>query len=219
MKKMPDPNILLDHNSILRKVIKLKYTIEPAIDVPSKLTSLIIIDIPQCQRTLGHHQNGQHDQMLFLVDWYMEGCAPMYQPLQAMYIIPSKQDVHPAITFRNTTGTICRVCYGLQWALPTTSKDHKHALTFICLLSSYLITVTLRTKTADDISMAYMKETLPKTSCPKFIQQDNGTEFKYEQLMSMFNSLGIKHIYSNPYYPKGNSRIENVHNFLKHTIA
>ena len=40
-----------------------------------------------------------------------------------------------------------------------------------------------------------------------------------EQLMSMFDSLGIKHIYSNPYYPKGNSRIENVHNFLKHTIA
>ena len=37
--------------------------------------------------------------------------------------------------------------------------------------------------------------------------------------MSVFSSLGIKHIYSNPYYPKGNSRIENVHDFLKHTIA
>ena len=37
--------------------------------------------------------------------------------------------------------------------------------------------------------------------------------------MSVFDSLGIKCIYSNPYYPKGNSRIENVHNFLKHNIA
>ena len=37
--------------------------------------------------------------------------------------------------------------------------------------------------------------------------------------MSVFDSLGIKHIYSNPYYPKGNSRIENIHNFLKHSIA
>ena len=61
--------------------------------------------------------------------------------------------------------------------------------------------------------MVYMKEILPKTSCPKFILRDNGTEFRNEQLMSMFNSLGIRHIYSNPYYPKGNSRIENVHNF------
>ena len=37
--------------------------------------------------------------------------------------------------------------------------------------------------------------------------------------MSMCNSLGIKHVYSNPYYPKGNSRMENIHNFLKCTIA
>ena len=58
-----------------------------------------------------------------------------------------------------------------------------------------------------------------KTSCPKFILKDNGTEFKKKQLMSVFDSLGIKHIYSNPYYPKSNSRIENVHNFLKCTIT
>ena len=32
--------------------------------------------------------------------------------------------------------------------------------------------------------------------------------------MSVFDSLGIKLIYSKPYYPKGNSRIENVHSFL-----
>ena len=105
--------------------------------------------------------------------------------------------------------------------LPTTSKGHRHALTFICLLTSYLITVPLRTKTADEvlIGYGYMKEILPKTSCPKFILQDNGTEFRNEQLMSMFNSLGIKCIYCNPDYPKGNSRIKNVHNFLKCTIA
>ena len=37
--------------------------------------------------------------------------------------------------------------------------------------------------------------------------------------MSVFDTLGIKHIYSNPYYPQGNGRIENVHYFLKCTIA
>ena len=50
--------------------------------------------------------------------------------------------------------------------------------------------------------MAYIKEILPKTSCFKFILQDNGMEFKNEQLISLFNTLGIKHIYSNPYYLK-----------------
>ena len=100
-----------------------------------------------------------------------------------------------------------------------TSKGHRHALTFICLSTSYLITVLLKTKTADKVSMAYIKEVLSKMSWSKFILQDNGTKFKNEQLMSIYDSLGIKHIYSNPYYPKGNSRIENIKHFLKCTIA
>ena len=33
------------------------------------------------------------------------------------------------------------------------------------------------------------------------------------------DTLGIKRIYSNPYYPRGNSRIKSIHNFLKRTIA
>ena len=37
--------------------------------------------------------------------------------------------------------------------------------------------------------------------------------------MSVFDTVGIKCIYSNPYYPQGNERIENIHSFLKHTIA
>ena len=38
-------------------------------------------------------------------------------------------------------------------------------------------------------------------------------------MISTFESLGIKRIYSNSFYPKGNRRIENVHNFLKRTIS
>ena len=50
--------------------------------------------------------------------------------------------------------------------LPMLLKGHRHALMFICLLTSYLITVPLKTKTAHEVSMAYIKEILPKTSCP-----------------------------------------------------
>ena len=64
-----------------------------------------------------------------------------------------------------------------------TSKTHRYVLTFICLLTSYLITVPLKVKTAHEVSKAYIKEVLPKTSCSKFILQDNGTKFKKDQLM------------------------------------
>ena len=88
--------------------------------------------------------------------------------------------------------------------LSATSKGNRHMLMFICLLTLYLITVPLKSKTADEVPMAYIKEILPKTSCSKFILQDNVTEFTNNQLMSVFNTLGIKCIYSNPYYPQGN---------------
>ena len=101
--------------------------------------------------------------------------------------------------------------------LPATSKGNRHTLMFICLLTLYLIMVPLKSKTADEVSMAYIKEILPKTLCSKF--QENGMKFKNDQLISVLNTIGIKHIYSNPYYPQGNGRIENVHNFLKCTIA
>ena len=53
--------------------------------------------------------------------------------------------------------------------LLTTSKDNKYALTFLCLLTSYLIAVSLKSKSAEEVTMAYIKHILPTTSCSAFI--------------------------------------------------
>ena len=103
--------------------------------------------------------------------------------------------------------------------LPTMSKGNKYTLTYMCLLTLYLIAVPLKLKTAEEIIMIYIKHILPTTSCSTFILQDNSTEFKKSQLIATFKSLGIKPIYSNPYGPQDNSRLENAHNFLKCTIS
>ena len=62
--------------------------------------------------------------------------------------------------------------------LSTTSKGNSHSN--VHLFPNILLTVPLKTKTSDKVSMAYIKEILPKTSCCKFILQDTGTEFKNE---------------------------------------
>ena len=103
--------------------------------------------------------------------------------------------------------------------LPTTFKGNKYALTFMYLLASYLIAVPLKSKTAEKVTMAYIKHILLTASCSTFILQDNSTEFKDSQPIATFKSLGIKPIYSNPYRPQGNSRLENAHIFLKCTIS
>ena len=103
--------------------------------------------------------------------------------------------------------------------LPTVSKGNKYMLTFMCLLTSYLIAVSLKSKTTEKVTMAYIKHILLTISCSTFILQDNGTEFKNSQLVTTYKLLGIKPICSNPYRPQGNSRLENAHNFLKYTIS
>ena len=103
--------------------------------------------------------------------------------------------------------------------LPMMSKSNKYALTFMCLLTSFLIAVSLRSKTAKEVTITYIKHIFPTSSCRLFISQDNSTEFKNSQLVASFKSLGSKPIFSNLYRPQGNSRLENTHNFIKHSIS
>ena len=62
--------------------------------------------------------------------------------------------------------------------LPTMSKGNKYTLTFMCLLTFYLIEVPLKLRTAEEVTMAYIKHISPTTSCSTFISQHNDTEFK-----------------------------------------
>ena len=87
------------------------------------------------------------------------------------------------------------------------------------LLTSYLITVPMKSESAYEVTMAYLKRVLLISSCSMYIPQDNGMEFKNKQLVDTFKSLGVKPIYSSPYYSHGNGELENSHNFLKWSIA
>ena len=215
-----DGSFVLDKNGMLQKMVRLRYTIEPTIVVPRKLTSLITVEFHNGK---GHQGISCTVNMIRHYFWWIGMYRDVHQHISSCQLciqfLPNwlyTQSMHleiPKVPFAG-----CAMdCIGL---LPAISKGYRHALTFICLLTSYLIMLPLKSKMADEVSMAYIKEILLlKISCSKFILQDSGTEFKNDQLMSVFDTLGIKCIYSNPYYPQGNGRIENVHNLLKCTIA
>ena len=48
---------------------------------------------------------------------------------------------------------------------------------------------------------------------------DNGTELKNKFLNKACNQLGIKRLFSNPFHPQGNAKVENVYIFLKWTLT
>ena len=103
--------------------------------------------------------------------------------------------------------------------LPTTSSGNRYALACIDLLTSYIIALPMPDKTAESVVEAYLSGILSRAGTSMVCLSDNDPELKNNQMNTVLKQLGIKCIYSNPYRPRGNSHIENVHNFLKRTLT
>ena len=103
--------------------------------------------------------------------------------------------------------------------LPTMSSGNKYALTCIDLLTSYVIAVSIPNKTTESVVEAYLSGILSRTGAIMVCLSDNRSELKNSIMNIVLKQLGIKHIFSNPYRPQGNSHIKNIHNFLKRTLS
>ena len=54
--------------------------------------------------------------------------------------------------------------------------------------------------------------------CPRYILSDNGTEFKNNLMDQVLKQLGIEQIFSAPYHPQSNGKLEVFHKYLKPTL-
>ena len=53
---------------------------------------------------------------------------------------------------------------------------------------------------------------------PQYILSDNGTEFKNSLMDQVLQQLGIDRIFSAPYHPQSNGKLEVFHKYLKPTL-
>ena len=96
------------------------------------------------------------------------------------------------------------------------SHGHHYTLTVICMLTRYIFCIPLKTKTASEVVQAYMNKVYAKSGGTKKILSDNRTEFKYQLFTDVATQLGVEcEVYSTPYHPQSNGRIERFHHFLK----
>ena len=98
------------------------------------------------------------------------------------------------------------------------NKGNKHILTIIDLLTGWPEAIPIPNKSADTITKAFIRHYLPRHMCPWFILSDNGTEFKNQIFDKVMKDLGIKRIFSAPYHPQSNGKLETFHKFLKPTL-
>ena len=73
-------------------------------------------------------------------------------------------------------------------------------------------------KSADTIISTFINEYLPVHMCPGYILSDNGTEFKNSLMDQVLQQLGIDRVFSAPYHPQSNGKLEVFHKYLKPTL-
>ena len=73
-------------------------------------------------------------------------------------------------------------------------------------------------KSADTIVSTFINQYLPVHMCPKYLLSDNGSEFKNHLMDQVLQQLGIDFIFSAPYHPQSNGKLEVFHKDLKPTL-
>ena len=209
----------IDQNGILCRSVRLWHGWKLVSVIPRSLVAKIIYKYHECR---GHPGVTKIVNMIQRYFWFQGLRSSVYSHIRTcklcIQFLPNRirtRQLHleiPKIPFY----TICLDTIG---KLPTMSKGNCYTLICMDLLMSYLITVLMKSKSVDEVTMAYLKRVLPISSCSMYILQDNGTEFRNKQLVDTFKSLRVKPIYSSPYYPCGNGKLKNSHNFLKWSIA
>ena len=91
---------------------------------------------------------------------------------------------------------------------PPTSHGYHYALTAVCMLTGFTWCVPLKTKTAEEVSKAYMDHIYSNFGGSIKIMMDNGTEFKNKLFKEVIKKLGMEFsIHSPPYRPQSNGKI------------
>ena len=98
------------------------------------------------------------------------------------------------------------------------TSGNKHILTIIDHLAGWPEAFPIPDKSADTIVSMFNNEYLPVHMCPWYILLYNGMEFKNSLLDQVLQQLGIDRIFSAPYHPKSNSKLEVFHKYLKPTL-
>ena len=80
----------------------------------------------------------------------------------------------------------------------------------------YVFCVPLETKAAEEVIRAYIDNIYSKFGGSLNMLSDNGTEFKNKVFEQVAKELGLENkLYTPPYHPASNGRIEGFHVFLK----
>ena len=88
------------------------------------------------------------------------------------------------------------------------------------MLTGYVFCVPLKTKTAEEVIQAKIDNVYSKFGGSLKMLSDNCTQFTNKMFEQISKELGLEYkLYTPPYHPASNGRIEGFYAFLKACIA
>ena len=156
--------------------------------------------------------------MTVLLEGNGKRCERLHPTMFCMSSRESTSPVIPTTHDGNTRQTFRQDHNGLSYRFHGIQQGNKHILTIIDLLTGWPEAIPIPNKSADTITKAFIRHYLPRHMCPRFILSDNGTEFKNQIFDKVTKDLGIERIFSAPYHPQSNGKLETFHKFLKPTL-
>lgn len=102
--------------------------------------------------------------------------------------------------------------------LPPSSEGHRHILSLIDFATRFQ--EALPWKEIDFISVAEaLRVIFSRVGIPGEILSDRGTQFTSQLMGELHKHLGVKPLFTTPYHPSGNGRIERFHATLKASLC
>ena len=100
-----------------------------------------------------------------------------------------------------------------------TDKANQYVLPIICMLTNYVLLISIKIKTTEVVINAYLKTCIYATfgGC-KYIFSDRGREVSSKQFTWLAKELGFTKVYISPYMPTGNSVVQRMHSYLKASL-
>lgn len=100
---------------------------------------------------------------------------------------------------------------------PPSSEGHKYILTLIDMATGFPEALPL--KNIDSISVAEaLLVIFSRVGIPKEVLSDRGTQFTSQLMGELHKLLGVKPLFTTPFHPAGNGRIERLHATLKSSL-
>ena len=168
------------------------------------------------------HQGATRTYCLIKWHYYMNGinkdirkcithCSLCYREKAKVQAYPLQMTEIPECPFD-------KIAIDLVTECETSSSGNKHILTIIDHLTEWPEAFTIPDKSADTIVPTLINQYIPFHMCLRYILPDNGKEFKNHLMDQVLKQLGFEHIFSIPYHPQSNRKLDIFRKYLKSTL-